>query len=211
MPDVVRALEQIAEIHEQLARTEVYRGWRPVPVACSGLIGLGAAAWQSRGAPTADPWTFVLDWTLVGALALVVGCAEMIWHYTTRAGERDRRQTRHVVGQLLPAFAAGGLMTLVLMRVSPSLVSILPGLWALFFGVGIFAARPFLPRASEWVGVFYLTAGLALLATTPAADGVLIRSPWTVGGVFGAGQLVGAVVLYFSRQDRILSSHVPQA
>src|SRR5215467_7789583 len=47
MTEFSRALEQIAEIHEHLAKTEVYRGWRSLPVASSALVGLAAAAWQS--------------------------------------------------------------------------------------------------------------------------------------------------------------------
>ena len=195
MPDVSRALEQIAEIHERLATSEVYRGWRPVPVACSGLIGLGAAAWQSRVAGSIDPWDFTAYWAAVGAIALVVGSAEMIWHYAAHAGERDRRRTRHVIGQLLPALAGGAIATVTFVRLSPSLAALLPGLWALLFGVGVFAARPFLPRAAVWVALFYFAAGAALMAT---ADGLGARSPWTVGGTFGVGQLLGAIVLYFS-------------
>ena len=46
--DVSRALTQIAEIHQQMAKAEVYRGYRSVPVAASGVIGIVAAAVQPR-------------------------------------------------------------------------------------------------------------------------------------------------------------------
>ena len=50
MPDVTRALAQIEAIHDQLAKGEIYRGWRSLPVAASGIVGL-AAARGSRGEP----------------------------------------------------------------------------------------------------------------------------------------------------------------
>ena len=36
--DVTRALDQIAEIHQQMAKGEVYRGYRSLPIAASGTV-----------------------------------------------------------------------------------------------------------------------------------------------------------------------------
>ena len=35
--DIPRALAQIEQIHEQLAKGEVYRGYRSLPLAASGI------------------------------------------------------------------------------------------------------------------------------------------------------------------------------
>jgi hypothetical protein len=195
MPDVSRALEQIAEIHEHLAKGEVYRGWRSVPVACSGLVGVLAAIWQSTSFRPVEPWTFTIYWLAVGTVALVVGCSEIGWHYVAHATATDRRRSRQVIGQFLPALVAGALVTGALVRLSPALVALLPGLWALLFGVGIFAARPYIPRASGWVALYYWTAGLLLLWVSSGVD---LLSPWAVGGTFGAGQFLAALVLYWN-------------
>jgi hypothetical protein len=195
MSDVTRALEQIAEIHEQLGRTAVFRGWRSIPVALSGAVGLVAAAWQATDQGPVDPWRFTVYWLVVGVVAMLVGCVEIVWHYVVRADEVERGRSRHVVGQLMPALVAGALVTGAFIRLSPALVALLPGLWALYFGVGIFATRPYAPRGAGWVALFYWTAGLALLWTAHGVDGL---SPWAVGGTFGAGQLVAALVLYLT-------------
>ncbi len=193
MTDVGRALEQIAEIRDHLAKGEVYRGWRSVPVACSGLIGIGAAAWQTADSPTRDAASFVRYWLAVGAVALLVGCSEIAWRYAARATAEERSRARRVLGQFLPALIAAAMTTSALVGRDRQLVSLLPGLWALFFGVGIFATRPNIPRASQWVALYYWGAGVALLwfRGTPV-------SPWAVGGTFGAGQLLAAAVLYWS-------------
>ena len=39
-----------------------------------------------------------------------------------------------------------------------------PGLWALVFGLAVFASRPFLPRAVGWVGHAILVAASYILA-----------------------------------------------
>jgi len=201
MTDYSRALEQIAEIHEHLAKTEVYRGWRSLPVACSGLVGLLAALWQAVTGAPADARTFTLYWIAVGIVALVIGCSEIVWHYLVYATPGERRRSRQVIGQFVPALVAGAMATGAVVRFNPAFAGLLPGLWALFFGVAVFAARPFVPRASGWVGLYYWTAGLVLLWRAPDA-GVL--SPWAVGGTFGVGQLFASAALYWSieRPDR---------
>jgi hypothetical protein len=199
VPDVSRALAQIAAIHEQLAKGEVYRGWRSVPVACSALIGFGAAAWQSAFLRPLEPIGFTAYWMGVALIALLIGSAEIVWHYLRHAGDTDRRRSRRVIAQFLPALVAGAIVSVALVRLSPALVVLLPGLWALLFGVGVFAIRPYVLGASVWVGVYYWAAGLALLWT---AGGVDTLSPWSVGGTFGAGQLLSAAVLYWNLERR---------
>ena len=79
--DVPRALAQIAEIHSTLAKADVYRGYRSVPIAASGLVGFGAAWLQPRALATGDPVEFVVYWAIV---AFVAGadhcrCAVHFW------------------------------------------------------------------------------------------------------------------------------------
>jgi hypothetical protein len=76
----------------------------------------------------------------------------------------------------------------------------LPGLWAMVFGLGIFASRPYLPRTTGWVALYYLTAGALLLALTREAS-----SAWEVGGTFALGQLGTAAALTWNR-ERVLDA-----
>jgi hypothetical protein len=199
MSDLSRALAQIDAIHEQVARSATYRGWRPVPVAASGVVGLAAAAWQSGGAASTDGVNFALFWTAVAAMAATVGCAEILWHFSARSTPAERRQTRHVLCHLLPALVAGALATAALVQRVPALATLLPGLWSVLFGVGIFGARPLLPRGSAVVAFYFWVVGSALLwsgvdATTPSA--------WAVGGTFGVGQMLAAAILAADRQGK---------
>jgi hypothetical protein len=189
---ITDALEQIAEIHGHLAKGEVYRGWRAAPVALSGLVGL-AAAWLQQ--PTLDPIAFVIYWSAVAAAAAAVGASEIIYNYIATDAAFSRRQTRRVFAQFVPSLAAGALATATIVRLGAALVALLPGLWALFFGIAVFASRPYLPRASGIVALFYSACGAFLLwnAQTP-----IPLSPWAVGGVFGMGQLIAAVVIYWN-------------
>jgi hypothetical protein len=193
--DVSDALDQIEAIHGHLAKSEVYRGWRPLPVAASGAIGAAAAAYQSTWARPIDPVAFTTFWLMVAAVAFVVGCAEIAWHYTRYASDSERRRSRLVVGQFLPALGAGGCITIAIVPFAPALAMMLPGIWALLFGVATFAARPYLPREAAFIAAFYWVAGLILLGT---CRDVHALSPWMVGVPFSAGQLISAGVLYWT-------------
>jgi len=192
--EYARALDQISEIHQHLARTEVYRGYRSLPVALSGVVGVAAAALQAPALGAADPIGFVLFWTAIAGVAGLIGSSEIAFNYFVREDAFERRRTRMVVGQFAPSVAAGALVTAALVAVSATLVPLLPGLWAILFGVAVFAARPYLPRATGWVGLYYLVAGAWLLWHAAGAP----PSAWAVGGTFGVGQLAGAAVLYWN-------------
>jgi hypothetical protein len=104
-----------------------------------------------------------------------------------------RRATWQVVEQFVPCVVAGGLITAVLVRCAPESCWMLPGLWAVLFGLGVFSVGRLLPRAIAWVGVFYVAAGIVSLIA--GSDGAAL-SPWAMGAVFGPGQLASAGILY---------------
>ena len=193
--DAIRALDQIEEIHRQIAKGEVYRGYRSVPIALSGLMGLAAAWLQPAALGVADPILFVLYWAAVAAGAAFIGSSEIIYNYTVHEDASGRRKTREVVGQFLPSLVGGAAMTVCFTHLSTALVPLLPGLWAICFGIGTFASRPYLPRASGWVALFYYAVGFTLLWI---ARGPEPLTGWWVGGTFGAGQLLAALVLWWN-------------
>jgi hypothetical protein len=197
--DVSRALDQIAEIHQQIAKGEMYRGYRSLPLAASGLMGLAAAWLQPAALGTADPIGFAMYWIAIAAGAGFVGSSEIIYNYVVHESAAGRRKTREVVGQFLPSVLAGAAITVCFTHLSASLVPLLPGLWAICFGIGTFASRPYLPKASGWIALFYYAAGFTLLWI---ARGPELPTGWWVGGVFGVGQLLAALVLWWNLERK---------
>jgi hypothetical protein len=141
-----------------------------------------------------DPIGFVEYWAAIAGCAALVGASEIIYNYV-RDERAERRRTREVVGQFLPSVVAGAIISVSFVRLSTTLVPLLPGLWAICFGIGIFASRPYLPRASGWVALFYYAAGVGLLWM---ANGTTPLHAWSVGGTFGIGQLLAAFVLFWN-------------
>ena len=193
--DVTRALDQIAEIHAHIAKGEVYRGYRSLPIAASGAIGVAAASLQPNGTAH-DPLAFTVYWIVVAVAAMFVGSSEILYNYLVYETPTGRRHTRKVVGQFLPSVLAGGAIAVCFCRLDSALVVLLPGLWAICFGLGAFASRPYLPRASGWVALFYYAAGFVQLST--ARVGAPTPNGWWIGATFGTGQLLAALVLWWN-------------
>jgi hypothetical protein len=192
--EVRDALDRLDRIHDQLTRGEVYRGFRVPAVALVGCLGLVAAAGQPWAVPPGDPAAFVWYWSAVGAVGALVGFGAAVRSYLFREGEFERRRTRRVMGQFMPCVLAGALLTAALAR-ADAFVPLLPGVWAVVFGLGVVAVRPHLPPAVGLVGIGYVAAGGGLLAWLPAEP-----SGWAVGGVFGACHLLTAGALWLGTE-----------
>jgi hypothetical protein len=198
------ALSQIAEIRQQMARTEVFRGYRSATTAFSGLLALVAAAVQPYVVPDpADRLTpYLVLWVLVAGASLVVVGIEMTLRYRRSSSPLQREVTLLAVEQFVPSLVAGATVTVVIARFAKEIAWTLPGVWAILFSMGIFASRRLLPYALFYSGAAYLLAGLTILAT---GQGENAFSPWAMGLTFGLGQLFTAALLYWNLERRIES------
>lgn len=196
------ALSQIAEIRDRVAAAERFRGYRAAPLAMSGGFAVLAALLQPHllNDPAADLLGYLALWLTTAFLGASV-CASGVW-LRHRHGDDPlaKQRTWLAVSQFVPCLAAGGLVTLVIARHAPEHARLLPGLWQVFFSLGVFASARLLPKAIVGVGVFYLLAGTANLtfAAGPAAF-----HPWAMGLPFAVGQFATAVILYWNlERDR---------
>ena len=114
------ALAQISEIRQQVARTEVFRGYRAVPVAFSGVLALVIAGLQTVWVP--EPLEDVAIY-----LALWVGAAAVLSAYAAQSAGRVSRWRAY---QLANALGSAGLGAAAAHHHSwPS--AVLNGLWML--------------------------------------------------------------------------------
>jgi hypothetical protein len=189
------ALTQISEIRRQMARTEVFRGYRAMPVAFSGLLALTTALFQAvwLPEPTEHLKRYLALWIGAAVVSAVGAGTEMVLRARQSASPWTRPITWLAVEQFIPCLVAGALLTVVLYREASGSVWMLPGLWQILFSLGIFASCRLLPKATFVVAVFYLASGLATLTL---AKGEAALSPWAMGLPFGIGQLLAAAVLY---------------
>jgi hypothetical protein len=104
---------------------------------------------------------------------------------------------RTAVEQFLPAVGAGALLTLVLLRSAPQAAWMLPGLWQIIYGLGVFASCRFLPRLMWSAAAFYVATGMTCVALGDARA----LSPWAMAAPFATGQLLVAAMLYRAAKE----------
>ncbi|TWT98513.1 hypothetical protein [Stieleria varia] len=189
------ALQQIDAMSALAERSTVYQGLRSVPIALTGLFGLAAGViqpwWMSHASDRA--FAFVDLWVIVAVAALAIIFSDMAMRYYQSPTARARRLTLTVLKRLSPAIVVGGGLTLVLCETAPETIWMLPGLWALMLGLGIYSTAPYLPRPLQSIGIWYLGMGMATLML--ARDSYAL-SPWSMAIPFGGGQLLTAWLIY---------------
>jgi hypothetical protein len=163
-------------------------------LAVSGVAGLVAGVAQPWLVPPDEPLAFVRYWVLIAIACALLAGGVTVLGYFTREDEFLRRRTRTVLGQFVPCLFAGAALTAALSRDSAN-VALLPGAWAIVYGLGTLASLPYLPREAGWVGAWYLAAGalLFLLVEGPVPAG------WAVGLPFAVGQVFAALILSRAR------------
>ena len=197
MRDLDKALADITAMRTQMARGTEFQGYGPITVAATGVLALVAAGAQAiwLPEPAAAVFGYLTLWVATAVLSVVLIAIEMVARsqriHTGLADEMIHTATE----QFIPAGVAGTLLTVVLYRVGPDVLWMLPGLWQIVFSLGFFATCRTLPRAMFGVAVWYLAAGLASLAF---ANGEHAFSPWAMALPFGLGQLLMAGILYRS-------------
>lgn len=191
------ALSQISEIRQQMARSQLFRGYRSMTVGFSGVLGLLAAAFQSRWveSPDTELGRYLSLWVSVAAACLIVAGIELYWRSQLAGPGLAREMTLLAVEQFLPCIVVGALLTLCIYRAAPQVAWMLPGLWCLVFGLGIFVSFRLLPSQTFWVGLYFVLCGCGCLVW---GQGEHAFSPWQMGISFGGGQLLGASILYWT-------------
>jgi hypothetical protein len=199
LDDALLRLDVLSAIAE---RTKRFDGFRWCPIAITSLLGILGGLLQTAlifpagvsGGP-ADLTAFVQYWVVVAVVCLIVILLEMGWRYLRSPTLRTQRLTLEFMTRLLPALAAGAIVTWVLATTAPESGWMLPGLWSIFLGLGVFAATSLVDDSFRWVGAWYLAAGVLSLYFS--------RGPWELHPLsmaipFSVGQGLTAILVYRS-------------
>jgi len=197
MTDLDKALADIFAIRSQIAAGTVFRGYGPEAVAVTGglalLTALAQFLWLDD--PTSHPLEFFSLWIAIAAVS-----ASVIWI------EMRARSRRHHSGladamilqaieQFLPSGIAGVSLAVVLCQFAPESLWMLPGLWQVLTGLGVFASVRSLHRSVAIAGAWYFVSGFTVLLVASQSHTL---SPWSMGLPFVTGQLLLAALLHFA-------------
>jgi hypothetical protein len=142
-------------------------------------------------------------WFVVAVGSVLAAAWAMVQRARLSGSKLEREQALEVVERLSPVLGAGAWLTVVLTLWAREQVWMLPGLWAVLFGLGVLSMRRMLPRPMMAVGMWYLASGLACLAW---AQGAWALSSVAMASTFGIGQALAAGVLFWTL-ERPASEH----
>ena len=198
--DLQKALEHIHAIRGQMARETEFRGYGPETVAATGLLAGCASALQAVFVkyPLENLAQFLALWICTAVIAVTLTGLQTVIRARRVHSELARDMILAAAESLLPAIFAGVLVTMVLLRFAPHEAWMIPGLWQIFYGLGIFASCRFVPRQMLAVGGWFLATGVLCLAT---GMGTRALSAWEMGFPFGVGQLLIAAILKFGYRE----------
>ena len=161
----------------------------------SGLLAGAAAVVQHAWIDPTDLRAYV--WLWIGCAlgsALLAGIA-LVVHNIQSDSPLTRARSRLAIAKLGAPLAVGALVTAIVVSTAPDAGWMLPGLWQLFFALGLFASAGLLPRAILGVACFYLATGAFILTLGPRAP-----APSSMGVPFAVGQLAAAMILALNRE-----------
>ena len=190
--DIDDAVEQISEIHKHLAKSEIFYGYKPKAVMSVGIIAFMLAVFQSWVVIPLNDSIFLIQWLIAAAVIIIFMAGNIIYNYLKHGSNFEIHQMSKVLIQFVPSLVGGSIITAVFFSIESSAMVFLPGIWAVFFGLGIFSMRPYLPGMIGLLTLYYFISGAALLCLVRYN---LSFSPWGLGLTFGFGHLFAALIL----------------
>jgi hypothetical protein len=181
-----RAMDDLRFIRQTMERAGPFTavpGWGGVAMGVTALVAGVAAASQ----PTQERWLWI--WLVEAVLAMLIA----IWA-TVRKSRRAGAPLLSGSGQkfmlsFMPMVVAGGALTLALYAAGA--LAVVPGSWLLLYGAGVVAAGTSSVRVVPVMGVCFMLAGVAALAS-PAEW----RDVYMAVGFGGLHVLFGALIAW---------------
>jgi len=194
--DLNKALSEISEIRSHLAGQELFQGFGPASVACTGLLAMLVAGAQilMPESLAADQSGFVLCWVFAAFVASLFIAAHMWYRAKELHGTQSGAMLNRIFEQLMPPVFVVVVVTVVFVRFAQPMLNALPGFWLLMAALAVFAMASSLGSRMRIVGVWYFLSGATVLLIgllQPQA----VLSPWLLGLPFLIGQLAMAAVL----------------
>ena len=148
-------LRYIRETMEAAATFTAVSGWGTVVI---GATAIGAAALAAT-THSSTRWIFI--WMCEAALSVGISVYTMALKARAARLPLWSEPARKILFSFAPPMAGGALLTLVLFE--HGLISLLPGVWMLLYGIGVVAAGTFSVRIVPVMGVAFMAVGTTAL------------------------------------------------
>lgn len=151
-------LEHLEVIRDTMERSTAFTAVPGWGICAMGATALVAAAVAYRR-PAVEGWLAV--WLAEALIALTVALVAMHRKASRLKTEMMSAAGRRLFLGLLPALAAGGLLTVALMWTGPT--RLIPGVWLVLYGVAVMQAGAFSVRTVPAMGAAFVALGAVAL------------------------------------------------
>lgn len=179
-----RAMDNLRYIRETMERATPFTGISGRGEMAIGVTALVASVIAAQQ-PTFNLWLAV--WMAEGFISLLIAGWSMDRKARKAQAPLVSGPGRKAVFSLAPPIIAGGLLTIVLVRVG--LPSVIPGVWLLLYGTGVITGGMFSVRAVPAMGLCFMALGALALFSPAAWANYLMAS-----GFGGLHLLFGAII-----------------
>jgi hypothetical protein len=158
VPEDRSALDHLSLIRETMERSSRFTavpGWGFCAMGVTALIAAPIAFRQTSAA------AWLAAWLIEAMVATTIALAMMHKKAARMGTEVLSLAGRRLFSGLLPALAAGGLLTIALMREGP--VQLIPGVWLVLYGVAVMQAGAFSVRTVPAMGAAFVSLGAIAL------------------------------------------------
>lgn len=187
------ALEQLKTIHDQLSKTSIYRGYKPIILCSIGVISLLLTFLQNRFWGYSN---YIYPWLIMGCIIPTLLFLKMLFDYVGTSSSVERSKIKNVFLQFIP-----GLLTCVLIfylfHFHTDLTHIIPGLWTIIFGLTLVSLSQLFNRNIRVMGYFYILGGVVITYLSNG-EPQLFLTIFSI--VFALGHFITASILYRSQR-----------
>jgi hypothetical protein len=206
------AAEHLQVIRTLMERSAVYRRALAPIMIFNGVLG-AVGAMVGMAMEVDKPQKFIGFWVVV-ALVGMAGSFFLVRRQALKASEPFwSPPTRRVTQAMLPALAAGGIITVIaffnVQSVPPNLQNVLgmlwlPAAWVVLYGCAFHAAGFFMPRGMKIFGWVMILGGCVAFACGVPTNKArhLDMAQGIMGFFFGGLHLAYGVYLYFTEKRR---------
>jgi len=159
-PAVIEHLPVIRQTMERSSAFTAVSGWGLCAIGATALIATAVAMRQR----TIDGWLAV--WLAEALVAFTIALFSMQQKASRQGADMLSAVGRRLLMGLLPALAAGGVLTAAI--VWDGSTRLIPGVWLLLYGIGVVQAGVFSVRAVPAMGIVLVALGA-----------VALPMPWT--------------------------------
>lgn len=185
--EVERALADLTEVRDRLASVQRFRGYSSRVAAGTGAIALVGGVVQLILVPhpssMADVRLYLTIWLSCLAASLALYYTNIVTWRARNRGLHAAYQTRTVSLSILPALGVGAILSLA--AYLQNVPAMLPGIWYVCYGLGLFASRTMIPKGVMYVATMFGLAGTVLLLMPNLWPGLVW---WVMPAGFSIGQ-----------------------